>query len=74
MKKTENKTPKIVKFIDPPDGWRYGFPKVIPYDIESKDISLWFIENGYPEELIKSYGEHFYYRTWEQEIDNEDGE
>lgn len=34
--------------IDPPSGWRYGFPKVCK---SSKNQSLkdWLIENGYPE-------------------------
>lgn len=49
--------------IDPPEGWKYGFPKEIPQGV--KDIKPWLIENGYPKELIDSYGEHFYYRYWE---------
>jgi hypothetical protein len=33
--------------IDPPSGWRYGFPKV--YD-NPNDLSVeeWLLENGYP--------------------------
>lgn len=36
--------------IDPPSGWRYGFPKPVPQDILGNDelLSKWFIEQGYP--------------------------
>lgn len=56
------------KFIDPPEGWRFGFPKVIPDDCEDK--IKWLVENGYPQKLIDSYGDHFYCRHW---IEEEDG-
>lgn len=49
-------------FVDPPQGWRFGFPKIIPQDIE--DHREWLIENGYPEALMDEYGEHFYCRYW----------
>jgi hypothetical protein len=54
--------------IDPPSGWRYGFPKVIPNDV--KDVKGWLVENGYPQWEIDSYGDYFYYRFW-LEKDNE---
>jgi hypothetical protein len=31
----------------------------------------WFIEQGYPQKEIDAYGEHFYSRYWEQEIEDE---
>jgi hypothetical protein len=39
-------------FLDPPDGWRYGFPRRIPVDIENNwaEIEEWVIACGYPEE------------------------
>lgn len=40
----------MAKIVDPPSGWRYGFPKEIPEDV--KDIKSWFIENGYPEDKV----------------------
>ncbi len=49
--------------IDPPSGWKYGFPKPIPDEI--KDVRPWLIENGYPQSLIDELGEHFYCRYWE---------
>lgn len=54
------KKPK--KFIDPPSGWKYGFPKEVPDDIE--DTNQWLIENGYPKEEIEKLGEYFYCRYW----------
>lgn len=32
--------------VDPPAGWRYGFPKVYRHD---RPIEQWLIDNGYPE-------------------------
>lgn len=39
-------------YVDPPSGWRYGFPKKCPspYHIKSK---RWFIDQGYPLWLIE---------------------
>jgi hypothetical protein len=47
--------------IDPPSGWQYGFPKKLP-DPPPTNINHWLIEQGYPEELIKSFGNFFYCR------------
>lgn len=34
--------------IDPPSGWRYGFPK--PYvNPDNKPLEDWLLENGYPQ-------------------------
>lgn len=57
-----------VTMCDPPSGWKYGFPKPIPEDIE--DTKAWLVENGYPQEEINKCGEHFYVRYWETELDN----
>ena len=43
-------------FIDPPSGWKYGFPKQAPTNIkefEAHDINNWLIENGYPREEVE---------------------
>ena len=55
-----------IKMIDPPSGWKYGFPKVLPDDIIN--ITEWLIENGYPKELIDKFGDYFCYRIWEEEV------
>ena len=58
---------KTVRMIDPPSGWKYGFPKVLPDNVE--DAMAWLIENGYPQAEIDSCGKHFYCRHWNKEID-----
>ena len=52
-----------MKMIDPPSGWKYGFPKPIPDEV--KDIKKWLVDNGYPQEEIDEFGEHFYCRYWD---------
>lgn len=36
--------------VDPPEGWKYGFPKPIPEDIikTRQSFEAWLIEQGYP--------------------------
>lgn len=35
--------------VDPPGGWRFGFPRV--YDpLPTEDFKSWLIRNGYPRE------------------------
>ena len=50
--------------IDPPVGWKYGFPKPIPED-RRQDSLVWLVEQGYPQSLIDELGEHFFCRYWE---------
>jgi hypothetical protein len=58
--------PKVL-MVDPPSGWKYGFPKPIPTDVT--DRLKWFVENGYPQHEIDACGDHFYCRYWEEEVD-----
>jgi hypothetical protein len=51
-----------IKMIDPPSGWRYGFPKEIPEVVT--DVNAWLIENGYPKKFIDDLGEYFHYRIF----------
>ena len=53
-------------WVDPPSGWKYGFPKL--WNGEGKSID-WMIKQGYPENEIKSYGDHFYTRHWQPSED-----
>lgn len=55
----------IETYIDPPEGWKHGFPKVIPENVKPEDINDWLVKNGYPKEKIIKYGEQFYYRKWQ---------
>ena len=51
------------EMIDPPSGWKYGFPKT--FDTE-KDGNMheWLVANGYPQEEIEDLGEYFFVRQW----------
>ena len=49
--------------IDPPSGWRYGFPKVIPEE-RRNDSLVWLVEQGYPQSIIDDLNEYFYCRYW----------
>ena len=60
-----------VMFIDPPSGWKYGFPKILDQE-KSKGRTLeWLVENGYPQFEIDKMKDHFYCRYWEDEIEDE---
>lgn len=56
------------RMIDPPSGWRYGFPKQLPEDI--LDVHAWLISEGYPQSEIDSMGNYFYCRQWEESDEN----
>lgn len=44
--------------IDPPSGWRFGFPKEIPKKvIEEQDVLNWLVDNGYPQSEIDIFKE-----------------
>jgi hypothetical protein len=55
------------QMIDPPSGWKYGFPKELPADVNN--VVEWLIENGYPKSEIDRMGEHFYCGHWYVEND-----
>ena len=62
-----------VTMIDPDEGWRYGFPKMLPNELKGKDINNWLIEKGYPVEKLKHFSNKLGYvpmRTWETEVIN----
>ena len=59
-----------VMMVDPPSGWRYGFPKPLPTDLpEGESIVPWLLSEGYPQSEIDACGKYFYCRYWEQEVD-----
>lgn len=53
-------------FIDPPEGWKYGFPKIIPAEHQSRTLE-WLVEQGYPQTLLDSLGDYFICRYWNGE-------
>jgi hypothetical protein len=58
--------------IDPPEGWRYGFPKPVHPEFHTLgadfDLARWLISEGYPEKDIDLALKHSRYL----EIDIED--
>jgi hypothetical protein len=50
------------KMIDPPSGWRYGFPKKIPEHVDN--TRQWLLDNGYPQHEIDACGDSFFVRGW----------
>lgn len=51
---------KQIKLIDPPSGWKYGFPKPMP--IGEINVEEWLVANGYPQAEIDACGDSFYCR------------
>ena len=56
----------MATIIDPPSGWKYGFPKPIPEDRKS-DALVWLVEQGYPQSEIDGLGDYFHYRSWKED-------
>lgn len=52
-------------FVDPPSGWKYGFPKI--FNGKGIPDNKWFINNGYPQDLINK-GMLQYCRMCEEEV------
>ena len=50
--------------VDPPSGWKYGFPKAKPDD--ATDTIAWLLSEGYPQSEIDKLGSSFFSRTWEE--------
>ena len=55
----------MTKWIDPPSGWKYGFPKPVPKGVE--DMTEWLVSEGYPRAEIEKMGDYFFCRHWETE-------
>ena len=60
---------RIVTMVDPPSGWKYGFPKELPDSAKGDAFFSWLVSEGYPQSEIDNMGEHFYSRYWEQEVE-----
>jgi hypothetical protein len=52
----------MIKVIDPPSGWKYGFPKVLPEHIKgAESLSKWLVDNDYPQEEVEFALKHSRY-------------
>ena len=48
------------RMVDPPEGWKYGFPKESPdYGV---DLRAWLVKQGYPEKDVDFAVKHT--RIW----------
>lgn len=56
---------KEVTYVDPPHGWAYDFPKILPDNVT--DFRKWLIENNYPEKDVDFAMK--YCRMWKEEIE-----
>lgn len=52
-------------WVDPPSGWKYGFPKIWERKTDDEDMNEWLVSEGYPRSVIENYGSVFYVRMWE---------
>lgn len=63
----------MVEMIDPPSGWKYGFPKI--YDNpDGLTPTEWCLQNGYPEHELDKDGNCYWIRfiSYEEEEVNEE--
>lgn len=60
--------PKVT-MIDPPSGWKYGFPKPLTKR-DDQSTTDWLLEQGYPQREIDACGDFFPCRYWEEEINS----
>ena len=52
-----------VLYIDPPSGWKFGYPKILPKEVS--DVRQFLLDNGYPEKDVDFALR--YLRMWEEE-------
>lgn len=57
-----NDLPDYPLIVDPPEGWKYEFPRRFTFKKSAEDITeeqyqqefeQWFLDHGYPNELIQ---------------------
>jgi hypothetical protein len=54
-------------YVDPPAGWKYGFPKI--YEPKhGETMEEWLVDNGYPESEVE-FGARWL-RMWEAPSDS----
>ena len=57
-----------LRWIDPPAGWKYGFPKL--WNGEG-DLTEWLVSKGYPKREIARLGAQFPVRQWEPSVEDD---
>ena len=56
---------KTMRIIDPPGGWRYGFPKLYNPK-QDETLAQWLVREGYPPQEVEWAINHL--RTWEAPV------
>lgn len=56
-------------WVDPPSGWRWGFPKVYDPNKDGDPVE-WIVAQGYPQSEVDDLGASFHWHCWPHE-DNE---
>lgn len=51
-------------YIDPLQGYKWGFPKPISQESILGDTMKWLTDNGYPKEIMDGFGKHFKFTIW----------
>lgn len=64
----EKEKSPLYRWVDPPSGWRYGFPKI--WNGEG-DLREWIISKGYPKREIDRMGDYFFIRQWEPTVEDD---
>jgi hypothetical protein len=54
-------------WVDPPEGWKYGFPAIYDPDTDGQ-MREWIVRKGYPLLTIKEYGDAWAVRCWPVEV------
>ena len=53
-------------YIDPLQGYKWGFPKPISQESILGDTMKWLTDNGYPKEIMDGFGKHFKFTIWSE--------
>ena len=59
--------------VDPPSGWRYGFPKAYDRTTDGDDMVTWLVREGYPQREIDRLGDQFHVRQWCESTNEDSG-
>ena len=58
-------------WVDPPSGWKYGFPRVYDRLVDGEDLYAWMVAQGYPQAEIDRMGDYFFVRSWSADEEQE---
>ena len=69
-------------YIDPPSGWKYGFPKEAPANLREMteaQLNEWLVANGYPKSEVEAWTKSGKYKSvpcrfFTQAVEQEDAE